>query len=86
MTLSKMVKDLGYEGMVCLEGMDDAFIGFSVDGRAVYSIELMINILMKRDAMDVSEAYEFIDKNYLDFMDYSGTSSGPIYIHTYNLQ
>ena len=46
------------------EGFDDAVIGSDYNkGRAVYSIERIIQILIERDNMDMEEAIEFFDFN-----------------------
>ena len=46
-------------GTVILEGFDDAYIGRSHDGRAVYSAPRMARILMVRDG--ITEANDHIE-------------------------
>ena len=46
------------------DGFDDALIGADYgQNRAVYSIELMLQILMERDGMSLDEAIEYFDFN-----------------------
>ena len=45
-------------------GFDEAVIGSDYNqGRAVYSIERIIQILITRDGMDMDEAIEYFDYN-----------------------
>lgn len=43
--------------------MQDAFIGLTQDGRAVYDYEKMIDCKVARDGMTVAEAAEFLEFN-----------------------
>ena len=46
------------------EGLDDAVIGSDYKkGRAVYSIERILQILIDRDGMSMDEAIEYFDFN-----------------------
>lgn len=85
MTVKQLAADLGYEYFDELPDMDDAFIGFTVDGRPVYDLNRMVQVLVKRDGMTEEDAAELIDYN-LGFEDYCGKSYGPVYVNTYNLQ
>ena len=51
---------------------DDAFIGLTLDNRAVYDYDKMIECLMKEDDMSYEEAIEFIDYNSLRSLSYIG--------------
>jgi hypothetical protein len=57
------------EGAILLDGLEDAIIGvveeFGNGRRVLYSVDKIINILMERDGMTDSEAYEFYDFNIL---------------------
>lgn len=48
-------------GTVILERFDDAYIGASDDGRAVYDIHRMTRILMKKDGMTEDKATDHIE-------------------------
>ena len=48
-------------GTVILEGFDDAYIGRSHDGRAVYDKHRMMGILIKKDGMTEEEATDNIE-------------------------
>lgn len=48
------------------DGFDDAIIGVAHDGRAVYDINAMLDVLIKRDHMLLSEAMEFLEFNTLN--------------------
>ena len=57
------------EGAILLDGLEDAIIGvveeFGNGRRVLYSVDKIISILMERDGMTDSEAYEFYDFNIL---------------------
>lgn len=79
MTVEERLLDAGYEGAVILDGYDEAFIGVSHEGRAVYDAELMVQVLMDRDGMTQEEAVEWIDYNDVRALPYAGENS-PIII------
>lgn len=51
---------------------DDAIIGTTDDGRAVYSYSRMVECLVRDDGMTEDEAAEFIDYNTLRAIPYMG--------------
>lgn len=51
---------------------DDAFIGLTLDNRAVYDYDKMIECLMKEDDMSYEEAIEFIYYNTIRALPYIG--------------
>lgn len=55
------------QSTILMDGFDEAFIGFSQRFNepilAVYSWELMIDVLTNRDKMDFEEACEYIEFN-----------------------
>ena len=67
--------------MLFADGFDEALIGVTSTPniRAVYSIEDMIGILMKRDGMTDEEAIEYLEYN--TFSAHHGDKT-PIYIRT----
>lgn len=62
----------GYDEVMIFEnpGFVEAFIGVSIDNRAVYDYEKMISCLMEEDEMTEEEAIEFIDYNTIRSLPY----------------
>ena len=60
--LVERITEVNPEAMLA-DGLDDALAGIDVHGRAVYFVEEIIGILMKRDGMDEEMAREFFDYN-----------------------
>jgi hypothetical protein len=59
--LNKILDDYPEEGFVKADGLDDAIIGVWSEGRLVYSVDKVIEILMKD--MTEQEAIEFYEFN-----------------------
>lgn len=59
---------------------DEAFVGLTMDDRAVYDYDKMIECLMTEDNMTYEEAAEFIDYNSLRSLDYLNDERKPIII------
>lgn len=63
------VADMMDDGLLLLDGLDDAFIGVSKrvgeETLAVYSWERIADIFVERDGMSYEEAAEFIDYNII---------------------
>ena len=57
-------------GTILLDGYDEAYIGASSDGRAVYDYNKMVETLMTRDGMTDEEAVEWISYNTIRALDY----------------
>lgn len=72
-----------YEGVKYLvnDGYDDALIGVSDDGRAIYDYDLMVKWLVEKDDMNEEEAVEFIDYNTLRALPYMGEDA-PIVMYS----
>ena len=72
----------GYEGIKFLVNYsyDDALIGVTEDGRAVYDYEKMIEWLIKEEGWTDNEAVEWIETNTLRALPYMG-SDAPIVIY-----
>lgn len=58
---------------------DEAFVGLTMDNRAVYDYDKMIDSLMKEDNITYDEAVEFIDFNTIRSLPYIG-DKGPVII------
>ena len=74
MNAEKRLLEYGYENVKFLanESYDDALIGVSDDGRAIYDFGLMVEWLMtKYDWSDI-EAIEWIEVNTLRALPYMG--------------
>ena len=72
----------GYEGIKYLTNYsyDDALIGVTEDGRAVYDYEKMIEWLMNEEGWSDNEAVEWIETNTLRALPYMGEDA-PIVIY-----
>lgn len=83
--LKEHIYELGYEDALCFENpnYDDAFIGMSHDGRAVYDYDKMVECLMNEDNMSYEEAAEFIDYNTIRAIPYFGELA-PIVVYPDN--
>lgn len=63
---------------------DNAFIGISSDGRAIYDYDLMVECLVAEDGMDMEEAMEFIDYNTIRALPYGGDKAPIVLYRTYD--
>ena len=64
-SLAQILADAGYEEVLLFENYsyEDAFIGVSEEGRAVYDYSKMIDWLMEKEGFSYEEAVEWIDYN-----------------------
>lgn len=67
----------GYDGIKYLVdySYDDALIGISEDGRAIYDFEKMVDWLIKEEGWTDDEAVEWIETNTLRALPYMGEDS-----------
>lgn len=74
MTAEDRIVDVGYEDVIIFSGdsYDDALIGVSEDGRAIYDFDLMVEWLMEHDDMDETTAIEWIEYNTIRSLPYVG--------------
>lgn len=74
MNAEEKLLDAGYEGIKYLTNYsyDDALIGVSHDGRAVYDYNLMIDWLMNKEGWSDNEAIEWIEYNTVRALPYMG--------------
>ena len=64
------------------DGFDGAIIGYDASGACVvYDYQRCMNILMKRDKMDLHEAHEYMEFNVVSA--YVGDFT-PIFVHRFN--
>ena len=82
MNAEERLLEAGYEGTKYLTNYsyDDALIGVSDDGRAVYDYEKMVEWLVSEEGFSVEDAIEWIDYNTLRAIPYMG-SDAPIVMH-----
>jgi hypothetical protein len=71
------LKPIGINGSS--DGYDDAAIGVSTDGRLVYSVEKMIEILIRDGGLNKVDAIEWLEYN--TFNAYVGEMT-PIWVYT----
>ena len=82
MTLEEKLADNMYEDTIIFKDYDyeDAFIGVSEDGRAIYDYELMVKWLTDTKGYTEEDAIEWIESNTLRALPYMG-SMCPIIMH-----
>ena len=82
MNAEERLLDAGYEGVIYLTNYsyDDALIGVSEDGRAIYDFEKMIDWLMKTEGWSAEDAIEWIEYNTMRALSYMG-SDAPIIMY-----
>jgi len=68
-----------YPEALIADGFNSAIVAYTNEGKLVYRVAKMIDILMTRDEMSEDDAMEYIDYNVLGA--YVGEMT-PIYIYT----
>ena len=83
MNAEERLLDAGFEGIKYLTNYsyDDALIGVSHDGRAIYDYNLMIDWLMKEEGWSDNEAVEWIEYNTIRALPYFGDGA-PIIMYS----
>lgn len=83
MTLEEKLADNMYEDTIIFKDYDyeDAFIGVSEDGRAIYDYDLMVKWLVDQKGFSEESAVEWIEFNALRSLPYMGDMR-PIIMHT----
>ncbi|MBQ9741306.1 MAG: hypothetical protein IJV91_10265 [Kiritimatiellae bacterium] len=74
MTAAEKILAAGYEDIVIFENYsyDDALIGVTEDGRAVYDFDKMIAWLVETEGFTAEEAIEWIEYNTIRALAYMG--------------
>ena len=82
LTASERLADAGYEDVLIFENpsYDDALVGVTETGQAVYDFFKMVDWLCNHDGMSDEEAVEFIEFNTIRALPYYENS--PIIIYT----
>ena len=77
MTAEEKLLDAGYEGIKYLTNYsyDDALVGVSEDGRAIYDYDKMIEWLMEEEGWNYEEAAEWVEYNTLRSLPYMGADA-----------
>ena len=71
---AERVQDAGHEDVLLLEdySYDDALIGVTEDGRAVYDFNKMVAWLMETEGFSQDDAIEWIEYNTIRALPYFG--------------
>ena len=82
MTAAEKLLDAGYEDVVILDNpsYDDALVGVTEDGRAVYDFRKMLAWLVEHDDMTEDEAWDWIEYNTIRALPYAGDRA-PIIVY-----
>lgn len=82
MTAAERLRDAGYDDVVILDNYsyDDALVGVTEDGRAVYDFDKMVSWLMQREGWSALEAIEWIEFNTIGALPYAGDAA-PIIVY-----
>lgn len=74
MTAAEKILAAGYEDVIIFENYsyDDALIGVTEDGRAVYDFERMVRWLVETEGFTDEEAIEWIEYNTIRALPYMG--------------
>ena len=82
MTAEERLLEAGYDGVVVFSNYsyDDALIGVTSDGRAVYDYDKMVAWLTETEGWSAEDAMEWIDYNTIRSLAYSG-NDGPIVVY-----
>ena len=83
MNAEERLLEYGYEDIKIFVNYnyDDALIGVSEDGRAVYDYNKICDWLMKKEGWSYEEAVEWIDYNVLRSLPYMGNDA-PIIMYS----
>lgn len=75
--------DAGYDDIPLFVGCeyDDAIIGVTTDGRAVYEFEKMVDCLMNKEGWSDIDAIEWIEYNTIRALPYLGQNA-PIIMYS----
>ena len=82
MTAKERLENMGYDNVLLFSSYsyDDALIGVTVDNRAVYDYEKMVEWLCRTENFTWEEAVDWIDYNTIRALPYGG-EAGPIIVY-----
>ena len=82
-TVGEKLELNGYDDTIIFSGdgfeFNKSFIGVSLDGRAIYDYDLMLNELMELHNWDIESASDWLNYNTIRALNYMG-SKAPIII------
>lgn len=83
MTAAEKFREAGYEDVIIFENYsyDDALVGVTEDGRAVYDFDKMVTWLMETEGFTAEQAIEWIKYNTIGALPYAGPNA-PIIMHS----
>lgn len=83
MTAAEKLLEAGYEDVVIFTdySYDDALVGVTEDGRAVYDFDKMVTWLMETEGFTASQAVEWIEYNTIRALPYAGPEA-PIIMYS----
>ena len=73
-TVRDAICEMGFEEAVVFDNpaYDEAIVGVSDGGRAVYDYDRMVQVLIQRDDMEADEASDFVSYNAVRAAPYAG--------------
>ena len=85
MTAPERCRAAGIEDVILFEAFsyDNALVGITEDGRAVYDYDKMVDWLVRTQDMNEDEAVEWIEYNTIGALPNAG-DDGPIIMHALN--
>lgn len=80
-----LVYEMGHEETLVFDNpdFDEAIIGVTHDGKAVYDYDKMVYCLMKEDKINEEEAVDFIDYNTIRSLPYAGEYA-PVIVYLFD--
>lgn len=83
MTAAEKIQNAGFDDVVIFDQVsyDDALVGVTVDGRAVYDYTKMVAWLVEHEGMTEEEAEEWLEYNTIGALPSAG-NRGPVIMHT----
>lgn len=83
MTAAEKLCDAGYDDVIIFDGYsyDDALVGVTEDGRAVYDYDKMVAWLMEKEGWSLSTAAEWIEFNTIGALPNAG-EDGPVIMYS----
>lgn len=83
MTAAEKIEAAGWDDVIIFEspGYDDALVGVTDEGRAVYDFDKMVAWLVEKEGIKPLEAVEWIECNTIRALPYAGPL-GPLIMYS----
>ena len=83
MTAAEKIEAAGLDDVIIFENYsyDDALVGVTEDGRAVYDYDKMVDWLVQETGWDLEQATEWIEYNTIGALPYAGPQ-GPLIMYS----